>query len=48
MSDFPAIFLSYAHEDAEPARKIADALRAFGLEVWFDATELRGGRSVGC
>lgn len=37
------IFLSYAHEDAEPARKIADALRASGLEVWFDADELRGG-----
>jgi TolB-like protein/Tfp pilus assembly protein PilF len=38
-----AIFLSYAHEDAEPVRRIADALRAFGVEVWFDQNELRGG-----
>ncbi len=38
-----AIFLSYAREDAEPARRIAEALRGFGLEVWFDLNELRGG-----
>ena len=38
-----AVFLSYAHEDAEAARRIADALRAFGVEVWFDMSELRGG-----
>ena len=38
-----AVFLSYSREDAEPARRIADALRAFGLEVWFDQNELRGG-----
>jgi TolB-like protein len=37
------IFLSYAREDTEAARRIADALRAFGLEVWFDQAELRGG-----
>ncbi len=43
MPDAKAIFISYAHEDADAARKIADALRAFGLEVWFDANELRGG-----
>lgn len=43
MPDSRAIFISYAHEDVEPARKIAEALRAFGLEVWFDANELRGG-----
>jgi TolB-like protein len=40
-----AIFLSYAREDADAARRIADALRAFGLEVWFDQSELRGGDS---
>ena len=40
-----AVFLSYAHEDAEPVRRIADALRAFGVEVWFDQNELRGGDS---
>src|SRR3954468_15781098 len=38
-----AVFLSYAREDAEAARRIADALRAFGVEVWFDQAELRGG-----
>jgi hypothetical protein len=40
-----AVFLSYAREDAETARRIADALRAFGVEVWFDQNELRGGDS---
>jgi TolB-like protein len=38
-----AIFLSYASQDAEPARRICEALRAVGLEVWFDLNELRGG-----
>jgi TolB-like protein len=38
-----AIFLSYASQDVEQARRICDALRAAGLEVWFDQSELRGG-----
>ncbi len=38
-----AIFLSYASQDAEVARRICDALRAVGLEVWFDQSALRGG-----
>jgi TolB-like protein/Tfp pilus assembly protein PilF len=38
-----AVFLSYAREDGEAARRIAEALRAFGVEVWFDMSELRGG-----
>ena len=38
-----AVFLSYAREDAEAAKRIAEALRAFGVEVWFDQNELRGG-----
>ena len=38
-----AIFLSYASQDADAARRICDALRAAGLEVWFDQNELRGG-----
>ena len=38
-----AVFLSYASQDAEAARRIADALRAGGIEVWFDQSELRGG-----
>jgi tetratricopeptide (TPR) repeat protein len=38
-----AVFLSYAREDAAAARRIADALRAHDVEVWFDQEELRGG-----
>ena len=38
-----AVFLSYAREDTDAARRIADALRASGVEVWFDQSELRGG-----
>ncbi|HEY5552184.1 MAG TPA: toll/interleukin-1 receptor domain-containing protein, partial [Opitutaceae bacterium] len=39
------MFLSYASQDAEEAKRIADALRAAGVEVWFDQSELRGGDS---
>ncbi|MBC7369160.1 MAG: TIR domain-containing protein [Undibacterium sp.] len=39
----PAVFISYAREDAAAARSIAGALRGFGIEVWFDQDELRGG-----
>ncbi len=42
-SSTKAVFLSYAREDTDAARRIADALRAFGVEVWFDQNELRGG-----
>jgi TolB-like protein/cytochrome c-type biogenesis protein CcmH/NrfG len=38
-----AVFLSYARDDGNAARRIAEALRAFGVEVWFDQNELRGG-----
>ena len=38
-----AVFLSYSREDSDVARRLADALRAFGIEVWFDQNELRGG-----
>jgi TolB-like protein len=38
-----AVFLSYAAEDSEAASRIADALKAAGIEVWFDQSELRGG-----
>ena len=38
-----AVFISYASQDAEAARRICDALRAAGVEVWFDQSELRGG-----
>jgi hypothetical protein len=32
-----AVFLSYASQDAEAARRICDSLRPGGAEVWFDA-----------
>jgi TolB-like protein/Flp pilus assembly protein TadD len=32
-----AVFLSYASQDAEAAKRIAYALRGAGVEVWFDA-----------
>jgi TolB-like protein/Tfp pilus assembly protein PilF len=38
-----AVFLSYASQDAEAAARICEALRAAGVEVWFDRSELRGG-----
>ncbi|MGH3428156.1 MAG: toll/interleukin-1 receptor domain-containing protein [Mycobacteriales bacterium] len=37
-----AAFLSYASQDAEAARRICEALRSGGVEVWFDQSELRG------
>ena len=38
-----AVFLSYASQDAEAARRVSEALQAAGVEVWFDRSELRGG-----
>jgi TolB-like protein len=38
-----AVFLSYASQDAEAALHLCQALRAAGIEVWFDQSELRGG-----
>jgi TolB-like protein/Tfp pilus assembly protein PilF len=38
-----AVFLSYASQDAAAAQKICETLRAAGIEVWFDQSELRGG-----
>jgi TIR domain-containing protein len=38
-----AVFLSYASEDAPASQRIAEALRAAGVELWFDKSELRGG-----
>jgi TolB-like protein/Tfp pilus assembly protein PilF len=37
------VFLSYASQDADAACQICDALRAAGIEVWLDQSELRGG-----
>jgi len=38
-----AVFLSYASQDTEATQRICEALRAAGIEVWFDKSELRGG-----
>jgi tetratricopeptide (TPR) repeat protein len=38
-----AVFLSYASQDAAAVLRIAEALRAAGVEVWFDRDELVGG-----
>jgi len=38
-----AVFLSYASQDAAAARRIAEALRPAGIEVWLDESELRSG-----
>lgn len=44
MSDaHKAVFLSYASQDTGAAKKICAALRAAGVEVWFDQSELVGG-----
>ena len=38
-----AVFLSYASQDATAVVRIAEELRAAGIEVWFDQDELAGG-----
>ncbi len=37
------VFLSYASQDADAARRICETLRTAGIEVWFDQNELVGG-----
>ena len=41
----PTVFVSYASEDREAARLIQRALPGYGLEVWFDESELGGGEA---
>jgi len=38
-----AVFISYCSEDAPAAERICEALRAVGIDVWLDKSELRGG-----
>jgi TolB-like protein len=38
-----AVFLSYTSNDVDAARRICESLRAAGVEVWLDQSELRGG-----
>jgi len=40
-----AVFISYAREDLAAARRIADALAAFDVQVWVDESELQGGEA---
>lgn len=42
-----AVFVSYAHEDLEAAGRLAEGLRAAGLEVWFDRDAIRMGEDWG-
>ena len=39
----PTVFLSYASEDRQAARRLGEALPTYGLEVWYDESELGGG-----
>jgi TolB-like protein/Flp pilus assembly protein TadD len=40
-----AVFISYASQDASAAERLVSALRAAGIDVWFDRSELRGGEA---
>lgn len=39
----PTVFLSYASEDRRAAQLIRDSLPGFGMEVWYDESDLTGG-----
>jgi TIR domain len=39
----PTVFLSYASEDRPAARQLGSVLPGYGLEVWYDESELGGG-----
>lgn len=39
----PTVFLSYASEDRRAAQLLRDALPGFGMEVWYDESDLVGG-----
>ena len=38
-----AVFIRYASQGAGAAKRICEALRCAGIEVWLDQSELRGG-----
>lgn len=42
----PRIFLSYSHNDADTASKVAEALRKRGARVWLDVERLRPGDAI--
>ena len=39
----PSLFVSYASEDREAARRLRDAIAEHGIEVWYDEDALTGG-----
>lgn len=39
----PTVFLSYASQDRQAALSLCDALPGYGLEVWYDESDLTGG-----
>jgi TolB-like protein len=41
----PTVFLSYASEDRLAARLLRDALPNYGLDVWYDESEIGGGEA---
>jgi hypothetical protein len=40
------VFLSYSHEDKEIVSEVAELLRADGIDVWFDLSEIHWGDSI--
>jgi hypothetical protein len=46
MNKQPKAFLSYSHADRNIAVRVAEGLRAGGIEVWFDQWEIVGGDSL--
>jgi TolB-like protein len=41
----PSVFLSYASADRQAARLLRDALPNYGLDVWYDESEIGGGEA---
>jgi len=39
------VFLSYASEDRQAARLLRDALPDYGLDVWYDESDIGGGEA---
>ena len=42
----PKVFISYSHDDAEWARRFAEALREQSVDVWFDDWQIQIGESL--
>lgn len=40
------VFLSYPRVDAAPVKRIVESLRAAGLRVWFDETDIADFQSI--